>query len=193
MIEKQPGVEVIDEVDTEFQPPLGHDLERTRAADFLVLLAAAGAQAHDFTLKCAHVGPATEISDDQIPGEFLKFFLEGRSQGRIAVEIYPASQLGSFRDLIEQVLLTAPGERVMRPTFGSGLLALVFEPNSTALAATTQALVHGALQENLAHLIAVQGVEIVNDDGALRVDVRYTMLLDQKAHTASFVAPGSAP
>lgn len=98
-----------------------------------------------------------------------------------------------IRDLIEQVLLTAPGERVMRPTFGSGLLALVFEPNSTALAATTQALVHGALQENLSHLIAVQGVEVINDEGALRVDVRYTMLLDQKAHTASFVAPGSAP
>jgi phage baseplate assembly protein W len=97
------------------------------------------------------------------------------------------------RDLIEQVLLTAPGERVMRPTFGSGLLALVFEPNSTALAASTQALVHGALQENLAHLIAVQSVDVVNDDGALRVDVRYVLLLDQKAHTASFVAPGSAP
>ena len=35
-----------------------------------------------------------------------------------------------LRDLIEQVLFTAPGERVMRPDFGSGLLALVFEPNS---------------------------------------------------------------
>ena len=52
-----------------------------------------------------------------------------------------------IRDLIEQVLFTAPGERVMRPDFGSGLLALVFEPNSTALAATTQMLVQGALQQ----------------------------------------------
>jgi phage baseplate assembly protein W len=97
------------------------------------------------------------------------------------------------RDLIEQVLLTAPGERVMRPTFGSGLLALVFEPNSATLAATTQMLVHGALQENLSHLIKVQGVDVVNDDGALRVDVRYTLLLDRAAHTASFVIPGSVP
>jgi TRAP-type C4-dicarboxylate transport system substrate-binding protein len=63
------------------------------------------AEAQEFTLKYAHVGPATEISDDQIPGEFLKSFLEGRSQGRIAVEIYPASQLGGFRELIEQVQL----------------------------------------------------------------------------------------
>ena len=36
-----------------------------------------------------------------------------------------------IRDLIEQVLFTSPGERVMRPDFGAGLLALVFEPNST--------------------------------------------------------------
>ena len=69
------------------------------------LFATTAATAQEFTLKYAHVGPATEISDDQIPGEFLKFFLEGRSQGRIKVEIYPASQLGNFRDLIEQVQL----------------------------------------------------------------------------------------
>ena len=35
-----------------------------------------------------------------------------------------------IRDLIEQVLFTSPGERVNRPDFGSGLLRLVFAPNS---------------------------------------------------------------
>lgn len=97
-----------------------------------------------------------------------------------------------IRDLIEQVLFTAPGERVMRPDFGSGLLALVFEPNSSTLAATTQILVQGALQQYLSHLIAVQAVELANDDAALRVDVRYTVLLDRSTHTASFTAPGSS-
>ena len=33
-----------------------------------------------------------------------------------------------IRDLIEQVLFTSPGERVNRPTFGSGVLQLVFAP-----------------------------------------------------------------
>jgi phage baseplate assembly protein W len=33
-----------------------------------------------------------------------------------------------IRDMIEQLLLTAPGERVNRPTFGSGVLGLVFAP-----------------------------------------------------------------
>ena len=97
-----------------------------------------------------------------------------------------------IRDLIEEVLLTAPGERVMRPDFGSGLLALVFEPNSTTLAATTQMLVQGALQQHLSHLIAVQGVEVVNDDGALRVDVRYVVLRDRTTQTANFTVPGSS-
>jgi len=65
-----------------------------------------------------------------------------------------------IRDLIEQVLFTAPGERVMRPDFGSGLLALVFEPNSSTLAATTQIMVQGALQQYLSHLIACRRVEV---------------------------------
>ena len=39
------------------------------------------------------------------------------------------------RDLVEQVLFTAPGERVNRPTFGSGILRLVFEPASAEAAA----------------------------------------------------------
>ena len=58
--------------------------------------------------------------------------------------------LGDYvRQLVEQVLFTSPGERVMRPDFGSGLLAMVFEPNSTALAATAQMLIQGALQQHL--------------------------------------------
>ena len=98
-----------------------------------------------------------------------------------------------IRDLIQQVLFTAPGERVMRPDFGAGLLSLVFEPNSTTLAAATQMLVQSALQLNLSHLIAVHSVDVRNDDAALRVDVTYSMLLDRTTHSASFTAPGGAP
>lgn len=98
-----------------------------------------------------------------------------------------------IRDLIHQVLFTAPGERVMRPDFGAGLLQLVFEPNSATLAATTQLLVQSALQLHLAHLIAVQSVEVGNDDAVLRIDVRYTVLLDRTEHSATFTAPGATP
>jgi phage baseplate assembly protein W len=91
-----------------------------------------------------------------------------------------------LRDLIEQVLFTSPGERVMRPDFGSGLLGLVFEPGGAELAATTQHLVQGALQQELGSLIAVESVEVAQDEGALSVDVRFVALRTQERRSESF-------
>jgi phage baseplate assembly protein W len=96
-----------------------------------------------------------------------------------------------IRDLIEQVLFTAPGERVMRPDFGAGLLTLVFEPNSTTLAATTRFLVQSALQQHLSHLIAVSDVEVENIDATLQVTIRYVVLPEGMAQQATFVVPGA--
>lgn len=95
-----------------------------------------------------------------------------------------------IRDLIEQVLFTSPGERVMRPDFGAGLLTLVFEPNSATLAATTKFLAQGALQQHLANLIAVISVDVEHVDAALEVTIKYTVLADGTAQQATFVAPG---
>src|SRR5215510_11701839 len=90
------------------------------------------------------------------------------------------------RDLIELVLFTTPGERVMRPDFGSGLYALVFEPGGAELAATTQHLVQGSLQQELGHLISVESVEIAQDEGTLTVDVRFVALRTRERRTESF-------
>ncbi len=73
------------------------------AAAIAVGLAVAPAQAAEFTIKYGHPGPVGPDSDDHVAGEFLKSYLETRSNGRIAVEIFPASQLGSFREMVEQV------------------------------------------------------------------------------------------
>lgn len=91
-----------------------------------------------------------------------------------------------LRDLIEQVLFTSPGERVMRPDFGSGLLGLVFEPGGPELAATTQYLVQGALQQWLGHLIAVESVEVASVDGTLAVTVAYVVLRTRERVSAAF-------
>lgn len=95
-----------------------------------------------------------------------------------------------IRDLIEQVLFTAPGERVNRPNFGSGLLRLVFAPNSEELAAATQFLVQGSLQQWLGDLIEVHDVKVVNDDSALVVTVQYTVRRTLEEQTARFTRPG---
>jgi uncharacterized protein len=94
------------------------------------------------------------------------------------------------RDLIEQVLFTAPGERVNRPTFGSGLLQLVFAPNSDALAAATQLAVQAALQEWLADRIAVQDVTVEAADSTLTATVVYADRVSQQSQTATFTREG---
>ncbi len=80
-----------------------------------------------------------------------------------------------IRDLIEQLLFTNPGERVNRPDFGSGLLQLVFAPNSPELAATVQFTTQAALQQWLGHLIEVEGLEVAAEEASLHVTVRYTL------------------
>ena len=70
-----------------------------------VTAAAFAASAQEFTLKYGHVDTPSLTADDHVAGLFLKNFLESRSQGRIKVEIFPASQLGNFRELVEGVNL----------------------------------------------------------------------------------------
>ena len=94
-----------------------------------------------------------------------------------------------LRDLVEQVLFTAPGERVNRPSFGSGVLRLVFEPNSDELATATEFLVQSALQQWLGDVIEVQAVEVTNVDSMLRVAVRYQRRAADHSRTAVFERP----
>jgi len=72
-------------------------------AVMLLILLSASVFAQQFVLKYGHVDSPTLTADDHVAGLFLKNYLESRSQGRIKVEIYPASQLGNFRELIEGV------------------------------------------------------------------------------------------
>jgi phage baseplate assembly protein W len=104
------------------------------------------------------------------------------SRGRTAL----TTQDDYVRDLIEQVLFTTPGERVNRPTFGSGLLQLVFAPNSIELAAATQFLVQGALQQWLGDVLVVEDVQVEADDGSLRVAVQYVVRRSQQRQVAQF-------
>ena len=100
-----------------------------------------------------------------------------------------------IRGLIEQVLFTAPGERVMRPDFGSGLMQLLFAPNSPELAATVPLLAQGALQQWLGHLIALESLDVEAEDSTLTVEVRYVIRRTQapRADTFTQVAEAGAP
>ena len=100
------------------------------------------------------------------------------------------NQDNHIRDLIEQVLFTAPGERVNRPDFGSGMQQLVFAPNSDELATATQFMVQGALQQWLGDLIQVEAVEVESEEATLRVTVQYTIRRNQQRQVAQFERGG---
>ena len=113
------------------------------------------------------------------------FAFDGR--GRTAATPYE----DHVRDLIEQVLFTAPGERVNRPTFGCGLLQLVFAPNSDALAATTELTVQSALQQWIGDLIEVKAVDVEHVESTLRVMVTYALRRTGAVRAETFTAGGA--
>jgi phage baseplate assembly protein W len=94
-----------------------------------------------------------------------------------------------IRSLIEAVLFTAPGERVNRPDFGSGLMQLVFAGNDESLAAATQVTVQGALQTWLADLAEVRSVSVTSNDARLDVTVTYVPRGATSPTTMTFRSP----
>ena len=91
-----------------------------------------------------------------------------------------------IRGLVEQVLFTAPGERVNRPDFGAGLGELVFAPEGDETAAATKLLVQSSLLQWLGDVIEVQAVRVDRREGALHVLVRYRDRQDQLIHDVEF-------
>lgn len=94
--------------------------------------------------------------------------------------------------MIRQLLLTDPGERVDLPRFGCGLRSLVFAPNSDALAATVQLRVIQGLAQWLAGIVNV--VQVTTgaapggpplDPGTLQVTVMYTLVETQTNQTVT--------
>lgn len=91
-----------------------------------------------------------------------------------------------IRDLIEQLLFTNPGERVNRPDFGSGLLSLIFSPNSPELATAIQAIAAAAIEHWLSDLIDLQMLDAKSEDASLHIVVQYVVRSTGDAQTATF-------
>jgi len=96
-----------------------------------------------------------------------------------------------IRDMIEQLLLTSPGERVNRPDFGSGLLQLVFAPNSSELASALQFTMQAALQRWLGDVIQVQSLQVTSEDSMLLVQLQYIVKRTGEQRTDTFAQGGA--
>lgn len=109
------------------------------------------------------------------------FRLDGR--GRSAT----ASEEDHIRQMIEQLLFTAPGERVNRPDFGTGIMQLVFAPNSPELATAVEFMIRSALQQWLGDVIQVEAVTVESQEASLHIIVQYVIHRSQQRTAAEFV------
>ena len=101
-------------------------------------------------------------------------------RGRTAI----ADDAEHIRHLIELLLFTAPGERVNRPDFGSGLRQLIFSPASSELASATQIVIQGALQQWLGELINIESVDVDVEESRVDITVQYKVRRTQERRTA---------
>ncbi|MBX7167964.1 MAG: GPW/gp25 family protein [Pirellulales bacterium] len=94
------------------------------------------------------------------------------ARGRTAT----SSEARHIFEMVEQLLMTSPGERVNRPDFGGGALQLVFAPNSDQLAAALPVNLQASIQRWLGDILALEKLEVSHDDSTLLVDLIYTVL-----------------
>lgn len=97
--------------------------------------------------------------------------------GRLQVE---ESYAAHVEQLMRQVLLTNPGERINRPDFGCGLRRMVFAPNSDVSASLLQVLVTQALDEWLSSVVETEEVAVTAENEKLLVVIRYVLKARQE-------------
>ena len=101
---------------------------------------------------------------------------------------FPARQLqysagpDKVRTALWLILMTTPGERVMRPDFGCGLRRFLMAPNSVATRALIQREVHASLErwEPRVRVLEVV-VEPGTDPAEVLIEVHYEHRLDGRA------------
>jgi uncharacterized protein len=107
--------------------------------------------------------------------QILSFPLDGiDAAGRLA----HAREDESVRQSILNILLTRPGERLMRPEFGAGLLDYVHQPNNQ----TTRALIAGLVRKAVAQwetrvsVTEVLALPDPDDPSLVHIEIRYRLL-----------------
>jgi uncharacterized protein len=91
-----------------------------------------------------------------------------------------------IRDMLEELIFTSPGERVNRPDFGSGIMQLIFAPNSPELAATLQFTLQAAIQRWLGDVLELHSLEVTSVDSMLTINVQYVVRRTNQPQSASF-------
>jgi hypothetical protein len=116
----------------------------------------------------------------------IDFPFHFNQRGQTATLTGVAGEDEHIRDMLEQLIFTSPGERVNRPDFGSGVLQLIFAPNSPELAATLQFTMQAAIQRWLGDVLDLQALAVESNDAKITIDVQYVVRRTNQVQTAKF-------
>lgn len=96
----------------------------------------------------------------------------------------------SVRQMIEVILRTAPGEQLMRPGFGAGTEALIWQPNTVAVRARCQEAILAALAEHEPRIVVDRvDVDEGDDRRELAITIAYRLSLTGEAAVISALVP----
>ena len=103
--------------------------------------------------------------------------------GRTATAAYE----GGIAEAIRLIMATDPGERVMRPDFGGGLRAFVFEPMNSATLESLRRRVRDALID-WEPRIDVEQVDVTPSPsrGMVTIEVRYRVRSSNSRHNVVY-------
>jgi phage baseplate assembly protein W len=114
--------------------------------------------------------------------KYLSFPFRIGSDGRAAA----VTDLNDHvRDEIIQVILTATGERLFLPQFGTNVRRLVFENLDDAVGGITKATIANAIAQWLGDRVHVDNLEVVIEDSTITVNLSYRVA-GGDSHTMSF-------
>lgn len=95
-----------------------------------------------------------------------------RVRGELAVERDYSRHVDQ---MLRQVLLTNPGERIMRPDFGCGLRQMVFAGNDPTTVSLLRVTIQQAVDRWLGSVIELDQVDVAVESETLVVRLRYRL------------------
>lgn len=134
-----------------------------------------------------------DVRNKQYLGRGLAWPLQVTLAGGIAL----AGEEADVEQAIQIILLTAPGERVMRPEFGCRIHDLIFSPYDAATVGLIELYVEQAL-ERWEPRVEVRQVDVLGDegqDGALKIVIQYQIkdTHDERSIVHPFYLSGEEP
>jgi len=85
---------------------------------------------------------------------------------------YTTDEVKIIQDRLVLAIMSRPGERVMRPSFGSAIYETMFEDENTAIAIATEA-VAACFTEFFPYLEFIEVLPDLDGEGTLELEVRY--------------------